>query len=252
MELFRRIFKFEKAKIEQLEQRLNNRYTPGAAFPLQTLLSITGHETRAKILNISGNGLGLIVSQTTRVMANQVARVVLSLAEHRLEFDVVVAHVQPHGDELACGLEFKFADFAQKRNYLQLLQPIAIGQSLRPVPPERVIQNEPQLIKQVYRGESDSVLTVWLQMTMGTPLHSFEFQLHDYFCRATMATGVLEAYALETVDTHTAKMTNPVYDITGELNAEIRQLFRWIVPNLSPAVPDDVRAFLQHFAATAK
>jgi len=28
----------------------------------------------------------------------------------------------------------------------------------------------------------------------------------------------------------------------------MRQLFRWIAPNLSPAVPDDVRALLLRFA----
>lgn len=252
MQLFRRIFNFEKAKVAQMEQRLNHRYTPGAGFPLQASLVLPGGEILAKVVNISGNGVGLLVAKDTPALSNQVVRLILKLADHRLEFEAVIAHVRPHDNRLHCGLGLKFPEFPQQKAYLQLLQPIALGQSLQPVPPERVIQNEPQLIKQVYRGESDCVLTVWLAMTMGTPLHSFEFHLHDYFCRATMAAGVLEAYQLQAADTHAAKMTNPVYDTTGELNAEIRQLFRWIVPNLSSAVPDDVRAFLQHFAATSR
>lgn len=252
MQLFRRIFNFEKAKVAQLEQRLNHRYTPGAGFPLQATLTLAGRENPVKVLNLSGNGLGLLLPKPAQALSQQIAHVTLKLADYRQELAAVVAHVIPRDQGLYCGLGLTFTDFAQQKAYLQLLQPVAIGQSLQPVPPERVIQNEPQLIKQIYRGESDSVLTVWLQMTMGTPLHSFEFHHEDYFCRATMATGQLEAYQLEDATTKSAKLTTPVYDTTGELNAEIRQLFRWIVPNLSSAVPDDVRAFLQHYATGAK
>jgi hypothetical protein len=166
----------------------------------------------------------------------------------KLEFDGTLAHFHPEQKGLHCGVGISHADFPRRKAFLQLLQPIAIGQSLQPVAAERVLQNEPQFIKQVYRGESDSVLTVWLEMAMGTPLHSFEFRMNDYFCRAMMQTGVLEAYALESAESHVARLSNPVFDTSGALHDEIRQLFRWIVPNLSQAVPDDVRAFLQKFA----
>jgi hypothetical protein len=111
-----------------------------------------------------------------------------------------------------------------------------------------VVQNEPQFIKQVYRGEEQSVLTVWLEKSFGTPLHSFEFEMHDYFCRADAKSGQFEAYVRESTDSHKAKLSNPVFDISGDLQTEIRQLFRWIVPNLARNVPDDIRAFLQRFA----
>jgi hypothetical protein len=60
---------------------------------------------------------------------------------------------------------------------------------------------------------------------------------------------VLEAYVREATDSFKGKLSNPVFDTSGGLHDEIRQLFRWIMPNLSRAVPDDVRAFLQRFAA---
>jgi hypothetical protein len=247
--LFRRIFNFEKAKVTQSEQRLNQRYTPGAAFPLQAALRLDGLEWPAKVLNISGNGVGLLIDPRAAPASGQAARVRLLLDGHQLEFDAHLAHLKPQAKGLYCGLGLKFDDFAVQKGYLQLLQPIAIGQSLRAVPAERVIQNEPAYIKQVYRGEEGSALTVWLETTAGTPLHSFEFQMDDYFCRAKMRTGSLEAYQLEVAGSHAAKLTNPVYDTSGGLHDEIRQLFRWIVPNLSQSVPDDVRAVLQGFAA---
>lgn len=246
--LFQRIFNFEKAKVaELLEHRLNHRYTPGAAFPLQARLSTARQEWPAKVLNISGNGVGLLLARDAVVTAGSGIRVQLLIAAHKLELPARLEHVRPHEKGIYCGIGLNFGDFAGQKAYLQLLQPIAIGQSLQPVPAERVIQNEPQFIKQVYRGESDSVLTVWLAMTMGTPLHSFEFRMHDYFCKAVVATGVLEAYGLEASDSHKSKLTNPVFDTSGGLHDEIRQLFKWIVPNLSKDVPDDVRAMLQNF-----
>jgi hypothetical protein len=248
--IFRRIFNFEKAKVEQLEQRLNQRYTPGAGFPLQVLLSLAPYNWKpAKVLNISGNGLGLLLTKEDKVLNPQAARVQLLLDGHKLEIPAKLAHVRPHEKGVFCGIGLKFDDFLDQKAYLQLLQPISIGQSLQPLAADRIIQNEPQFIKQIYRGEGDSVLIVWLEMTMGTPLHSFEFRMNDYFCRAMMGTGVLEAYTLESTESHKAKLSTPVFDTSGDLHDEIRQLFKWIVPNLSSAVPDDVRAFLQKFAA---
>ena len=248
---FQRIFNFEKAKVAQMaENRLNTRYAPGAAFPLQAYLNLARYDWKpTKVQNISGNGIGLLAARETKAATGQDAKVKLVLGEHQLELEGRLAHVVPRDNGVFCGIGFKFGDFMLQKAYLQLLQPIAIGQSLQAVAEERVVQNEPQFIKQVFRGEGDSVLTVWLAKTPGTPLHSFEFQMHDYFCHADVKSGVLEAYLREATDSHKGKLSNPVFDMTGGLRDEIRQLFRWILPNLSPAVPDDVRAFLLRFAA---
>jgi hypothetical protein len=251
MLLFRRIFNFEKAKVEQMtEQRLNNRHTPGGGFPLQAWLVVDGREHAAKVQNISGNGLGLlIIDPAVKPAQDQPARVRLSLGGHQQVLDVRIAQVRPETRGTYYGVGFKFGDFLEQKAYLQLLQPVAIGQSLQAIPPERVVQNEPQFIKQVFHGEEQSMLTVWLDKSFGTPLHSFEFQMQDYFCRADAKAGVLEAYVRETADSHKGKLSNPVFDTSAGLHDEIRQLFRWILPNLSRDVPDDVRAFLQRFAA---
>lgn len=250
MLLFHRIFKFEKAKVAQMaEQRLNQRYAPGAAFPLQAAVELDGRTWPAKVLNLSGNGVGLAVPGAgLAAKAGQDCVVTLTLGMHRQTIPGRVAHTRAHGRDLQAGIGLRFGDFLVQKAYLQLLQPVAIGQSLRAVPADRVIQNETQVIKQVFRGDYEAVLTVWLEKTFGTPLHSFEFQLHDYFCRADVKAGVLDAYAREEAESFKGKLTNPVFDAAGDLQDEIRQLIRWILPNLTPAVPDDVRAFLQRFA----
>jgi len=249
--LFRRIFNFEKTKVAQMaENRLNTRYTPGAGFPLQAYLHVARYEWKpGKVQNIAGKGIGLLLDRETKVTTGQELKVKLVLGGQELVLDGRLVHVEPRSNGVLCGLDLLFGDFEEQKAYLQLLQPVAIGQSLQAVPVERVVQNEPQFIKQVFRGEGDCVLTVWLAKTMGTPLHSFEFQMDDYFCHADVQSGVLEAYLREKSDSHKGKLSNPVFDQSGGLRDEIRQLFRWVLPNLSPAVPDDVRAFLQRFTA---
>lgn len=250
MPLFRRIFKFEPARIAQMEQRLNNRYTPGAAFPLQAWLVTGGRDWPARVRDISGNGLCLLVDAAARPEAGLPVKVRLAVHDHRQELSARIVQVRAEsGGRLLCGLGLVFDDFPARQAYLQLLQPVAIGQSLQPVPVERVAQNEPQFIKNVFRGEEGSVLRIWLARTPGTPLHSFEFEMQDYYCRADAASGRLEVYTLEADDSHKGRFHHPVRDSSGELEAEIRQLFRWILPNLAATVPDDVRAFLQRFAA---
>ena len=248
--LFRRIFNFEPVNVAQMtENRLNARHAPGATFPLQASLSLADHDWRpVRVRNMSGHGIALLAAREVEATEGQDVKVKLELGEHRLELEGRLAHMETSEQGLLCGIGFKFTNFLAQKAYLQLLQPIAIGQSLAAVPAERVVQNEPQFIKQVFRGEEGAVLTVWLAQAPGLPLHSFEFQMHDYFCHGDAQSGVLEAYLREASDSHKGKLTNPVFDQSGALHDEIRQLVRWLLPNLSAAVPVDMRVFLQRFA----
>ncbi len=247
MLLFRRIFKFEPAKVAQMEQRLNNRYTPGAAFPLQAWLTIGGREWPAQVRDLSGNGIALRVEPAAHPAAGATVQVRLALKEHEQTLPGRIVQARPDGALVQCGVGLAFPDFPARQTYLQLLQPVAIGQSLQAVPAERVTQDEPDFIRHVFRGEEGAVLTLWLAKTPGTPLHSFEFELQHYFCRGEAATGRIEAYTLETDDSPKTRFRTPVRDSSGELATEILQLVRWIIPNLASTVPDDARALLQRF-----
>ena len=135
MLLFRRIFNFEKAKVAEMDHRLNTRYTPGAAFPLRAHLRLIRSEWKpVKIQNISGNGIGLLAAPDSKAEAGQAVKVKLVLGEQQLELDGRLAHFVPDDQGVLCGIGLKFGDFPRQKAYLQLLQPIAIGQSLQAVP----------------------------------------------------------------------------------------------------------------------
>jgi hypothetical protein len=246
--LFKRIFKFEKAKVEQLEKRLNQRYVPGRGFPLLATLRYGGRDYSAKILNMSGNGIGVLVKEKPDLPAGHHLRAVLQLEQHRLELNARIAHVENRDGGVALGLGLVFEDFESQKGYLQLIQPVVIGQSLQPMAIDRVVQDDPQFFKRIFVGESDSLLTVKLAMSPVDPLHSFEFRMLDYFCRGSTDAGDNQTYALESRDATEEAPSQPVFETSGGTHDEIRQLFRWILPNISEAVPEDFRAFMQRFA----
>ena len=248
MLIFRRIFNFEQAKVEQLEKRLNQRYVPGPSFPLQATLHYGGRDFSAKILDIASNGVGVLVAPGTALAAGHHLRLSLMLEKHRLEIDARIAHLNPRENGIYLGLGLLFGEFELQKSFLQLMQPVAIGQSLQPMSADRVIQDEPELTKQIYIGEPDSLLSIRMENKPGLPLHSFDFRMHDYFCRGVMQKGQTDIYPLESIDPYGARLTNPVFETSGGLHDEIQQLFRWVVPNLTSVIPENAREFLKKFA----
>jgi hypothetical protein len=247
--LFRRIFDFKKRNVPQLEHRLNRRYTPGAPFPLRATLKAAGRDWPGRVYDVSAGGVGLLLSRDDALTSGLAGRLRLELDHHQLEVKSVITHANLRKDGCLCGIAVEFDDFSVQKAYLQLLQPIAIGSSLQPVAAGLVIQNEPRFTKLSFRGESNSVLSVWRKNTATGDLHSFEFMMQDYFVRADAKVRVLEVFTRSQLDRPPQlKVSAPVFDPAGGVNDEIRQLFRWIVPNLPDSVPADVRGFLHSFA----
>ena len=249
MLIFRRIFNFEKAKVEQLEKRQNQRYSPDPSFPLQARMHFAGRDYAAKIQDLSSTGIGLVVAHDPALVAGQHLHVEFTLGQHKLEIESRIAHLKPREDGVYLGLGLIFGEFERQKTYLQLLQPVVIGQSLKPMVADPFIQDDPRYIKQVFIGEADSLLTVRLETKPGNPPHSFEFMMLDTFCRGIMRQGTAAPYAFESREERAAKTGETIFETSGGLHEEVRQLFRWTLPNLSPAVPDPIRAFLQRFAA---
>ena len=246
--LFRRIFNFEKAKVDQLEKRLNQRYAPGPGFPLKAILFNSGRESPAKVQDISSNGLRLLLAHRNDLQAGHHVRVDLLLAQHRLALEARIAHLQSADAQITLGLGLLFPDPEPQRTYYQLMQPVVIGQTLKVMAPEQIIQDTLGFTKRVYVGESDSMLTMWHEERAGFPPHHFEFRMADYYCRGKLELNRPGTYALESQGDTDPGASRPVFDTSGGLHDEICQLYRWVLPNLSPAVPAETRTFLKFFA----
>ena len=237
MLLFSRILNIKKSQARQMERRLERRYPPGRLFPLFATIDVAGEPRAAKVLDLSAHGAGLQVSGPAYA-AGLAAQLHLQLDETWMEFPCRIAHVKvlPKGCRL--GLAAQFKDFATQKAYLQLLQPVALGSSMRPIAPEEIRQDEPEMLKAVFTGLPGSELSVWRQGN----------HLDEYVIRGDSTVGVLQISPRKQMPrlSAVAKSAAPK-KLPTAVHDEVRLLYNWTMFNLPKEVPGDIRSFLQGF-----
>ncbi len=239
------------------EQRRASRYAVGPAFPLKAVLNLVGRDEFGELLkssdgqgwdwvgrpiNFSATGVSLQLPPATAARRGDPCRLNLSLADCELTLPCHVAHLRGHQDSVLFGLTFDFVPAKTPPAYRQLLELVAFGASLKSekVKTAAAGADAAGYVVEHYGGDYESHLTVWREATAGA-IQWFEFQLADYCVRGSAASGTLEFASLQK-----QKKSRPVTPAQVE---EIHQLFRWVVPNITGAVPEDVRHSLQEFAA---
>jgi hypothetical protein len=244
---FKRILKFDLQEVAKQDLRRAQRYTVEPTTPLRTSLRMGNHDQPVKLLNLSSSGAAIQLSEPANYRRGEACILRLVLGRRALRLDATVAHQLAETTRTMLGLEFAFANLEEHKCYLQLLEPVAIGASLKPGNAKLVRQREAGLLTKIYVGPDDTLLTVWRNFA-GQAVHSFEFRMHNYFVRSSSTPHVLEIYTCDDQG-HEQKQGYRVPELTRATNqsAEIRQLFLWVVPHLNQAVPDDIREYLAQF-----
>ena len=130
-----------------------------------------------------------------------------------------------------------------------LLQPVALGSSMRPIAAEEIRQDEPELLKAVFTGLPGTQLNVWRQGDHMGDLVSFIWEMDEYVIRGDSAVGVLQISSRKQPPRATpATKTAAPKKLPGGVHDEVRLLYRWTMYNLPKDVPGDIRSFLQGFA----
>jgi PilZ domain len=246
--LFSRILDFEEDQIKEVERRREQRYAPGRPFPLQATIEVDGEPRSARIIDLSPGGAGLQVSGPSYARGS-LAKLHLMIEESWMEFACTIAHVRTLSSGCRLGLTAEFASFAQKKAYLQLLQPIAIGSLFRPVPADEVSQVDPGMHKMLFTGRPGTELNVWCQSDASGPLYSFFCEMDDYLVQgARGAAEMLISAKKYMVDPARSKTATPAFrKLPAGMRDEIRLLFRWTMMNLPKDLPAEVRSFMQEF-----
>jgi hypothetical protein len=244
---FSHILDFDESKFQEVERRRAQRYMPGRLFPLQATIDVEGESRLARIIDLSPGGAGLRVSGPTYQRDTE-AKLHLMIDEVWLEFRCRIAHVRAMSGGCRIGLMAIFDNFAEKKAYLQLLQPVAIGSVFRPVPNEEIRQPEPGLHKLAFSGRPGAELNVWCQRDSNGPPQSFLWLLDDYLVQGALGGDELQIHSRKYMVVPTKKKPGPTYrKLPPKVREEIRRLFHWTMLNLSKEIPVDIRAFLQEF-----
>jgi hypothetical protein len=251
MLLFKKILDFKKPVGGNSDKRGTKRYLVGAKFAIKAKLSLpardgdggllTGQRARStdwggQLVDLSSNGASIRLHPAAAASPGDVCQLKLELENLLFEIDARIAYFRAGAQHVSCGLTLAFPDSYARRAFLQLMEPVVIGSTLEPV--SRVKQDIPGLLKEQYRGESDSELNVWRDSS-GKSAKLFELLFHDYAIRGNTEMPGLKVDRRD--GTNTA--------MGAGHKDEIRRLFQFVTQNLNKSVPSEVRKFLELFAA---
>ncbi len=251
MLLFKKILDFKKTEGGLSDKRGAKRYPVGVKFAIKAKLSLpsrdgdggllTGRRAGStdwggQLVDLSYHGASMRLHPAATASAGDTCQLKLELDNMLFEIEARIVHFRAGAQYVTCGLTLNFPDAYARKAFLQLMEPVVIGATLEPV--SRVKQDIPGLLKEQYRGESESELNVWRDSS-GKNAKLFELLVHGYFVRGnTEMPGLKVGHR----DGTTTAMGAGHKD-------EIRRLFQFITQNLNKAVPAEIRKFLELFAA---
>lgn len=247
--MFTQLFDFKRAFLARIgNKRSHPRHAVGDGFPLQAVLALADDKDPGPrpdasrdplgghVGNISLNGLSVVLPTSASLAAKQPLTVCLTIDHHSLEIPGLVVHFRVYDTHAVCGVEFELRDAKIQKTYYQLVEAVNLGASFVPVAGRA--RTPPGTVRRSWRSAHKTVLTEWRATGNPAP-ERFELTLGKH----TLAG---QADRLGLVIQPRKKGAPPV---PAAMVSELRQLFRWVVPNLSKQVPADLRALMTRVAA---
>jgi hypothetical protein len=252
MLFFKRILGDSNPEIRS-DRRGGPRYPVGASFPLKAVLNTVGRDEMGlplqskdgegwdwtgRLINLSPTGARLQVPATMHSHKDDVCRMKFEIEGYELIVPGRIAHITERRDSFVYGIELDTSGPEVSKPYRQLFELIALGAALKPTKPSQ--PDDSGYLAEQYAAEEFSTLDVW-RAGSDQAVVAFDLRLND--CRVRGLAGETELQFLLKGEEDKPETAPPAQ------RDEIRRLFQWVVPNLSPEVPEDVRAFLRKRAA---
>ncbi len=249
MLFFKRILKAAIKPSASQEKRRSNRYAINPAFPLRSILSLTGRDNfgnalkasdnkgwdwKGQLINFSSTGARMELPPAALAAKGDDCNLKLILDRFQLIIPCRVAHVKEHRDYAVFGLELNLTQSETRLAYRQLVELVALGSSLKLVKNDRT--DESHYLVEQYGGKEGARLTIWRDPDQQR-CAAFELKVKEYYIRGTAKNKKLQFFT-----TGESKVMRP---LVASNSIEMTRLFQWIIPNLTDAVPADVQDFLK-------
>ena len=256
MLLFKKILETEATAFRPDDKRKLPRYAVGEGFQFKTILTLfsgdkgttgrKGKDWPVTVVNLSATGANVRLSLAAVAFQREHCSLKFSLGDYHLEIPGMLAHFRYGARHSLCGIHFSFPDAETHHSYLQLLEPVFIGDSLIPFPAG---DETPDRHTEHYGGNPLTTLTVNREAPGGAII-GFDLRMRHYMVGWVKGSPELEVYGLGEADPSAEpSAAPPLVALTPEEEEEVRWLFCLAVPNLTKAVPADVRAFLAALVA---
>lgn len=260
MLFFNRILKFKPGAFGKLsDKRKSPRYAVGPNFPLRAAITLGGADTRGKptqstgrdwagrLANLSRSGASIELHPAALTTAGEKSILKLSLGNVKLEIPCRVVHFRVYSNYATCGVELTHDGGTVEKAYLQLLEAVAIGASFAPAAAAAFKRAPSGMVVEQFRSEDKAQLYAWREAT-SKKIESFEMTMGEYCVRGDAKSPQLEVYARKTPPSGKTALSDSTYTLSAGVSEEVVQLFRWVIPNVSKAVPSDLRMFIHRFA----
>lgn len=250
MLLFKKILNF-KGPGGMGDKRGATRHPVGAKYPLKAKVTLVGRDGEGNVLkaddnramdwggqlvNMSSGGVSMRLHPAAMGERGENCRLKLEIDHRLFEIDGTVAHFWSGPQHATVGIALNFPDSQTQKAFRQLVEPVAVGSTFVAV--DKVPQDVEGLKKEQYRSDDENVLSIWRDAD-GKNIQHFELRTHGFYIRGSAQSPALQLGSLTAGKTALAPTQS----------AEVRELFNLIVANIPKAVPADVRAFLERFAA---
>ncbi len=248
--LFQRILPEPAGAVKPAERRSTQRYVPAPDFPLTAVLSFIGRDENGELLSasrqgwhwkghlmdISLSGARMCLGAGVHAKVGDACDLWLSVGDFKLSVPCHIVHLRPGEEGLVCGLKHDIDGGIAWAAYRQLIEVIALGYTLRPQDKPAKPDQAGYLVEK-YISARPARLTLW-RKAESKAMSAFEFLMKGSIVRA-VAGGSPEYFSYVN--------TAVVRPASSSRAREIHRLFGWVVPNLAPVVPDDVRTFLRTY-----
>lgn len=251
MLFFKKILNVKKAETPA-ERRGGGRYAVLPDFPIKTVINLSGRDDlgqliktkdgqgwdwAGQLINLSSSGARVQMASTVEVLTGDPCVLKIDVQGFELAVPGRIAHRAERRGALVLGVALEIETSPARLAYRQLVELIALGASLKQ---EKPLQPDATgYLAEEYAGEPASRLIIWRHL-VGREIAAFEFQLKDCTVRGLAETPGLQFFTGSGPTARTA---------TGAKAEEILRLYQWVVLNLAPVVPADVRTFLQQQSA---
>jgi len=254
MLFFKRILKEPEptASTPAMERRSTKRFAINPAFALKAVLSFIardesgapmsntrqGWNWKGRLIDCSEQGVRIQMGPGLKIELGDPCDLKLTIQDFELTVPCHVTNIGEQPEGMVFGLKHDIAGAATQSAYRQLLEVIALGSTLK-LQPKAAKPDASGYLVEIYASNRPSRLTVW-RHPADESVAAFEFQLKDNLVRG--AAG----HSAEFLSDLGGTGSRPA---STEKCLEIGRLFTWVVPNIAPAVPDDVREFLKNYSA---
>lgn len=252
MPIFTRILDFKNVFLTRLRnKRRHPRHRVGAGFALKASLNLSGSgkvnpdkaPVRGSGVNwggavgdISASGLSIILSPAATTARGEASVLRLTVEKHEIVIPCTVAHFRVSNSHALCGVHLEFDDFKPQKSYLQVVEAVKLGSSFEPTGPGR---KQAGFVSRSWHSVQKAHLSEW-RTTDTLTLDHFELSFGEHKVLGWKARPGLEVQHRKDGEK----------SVAPAVEAEVRQMYRWIVGNLPKNVPADLRALMSRSGGT--